>query len=235
MFDLMNNFEANYTFMKILVIGSEQNIEEFKLKFIAAYDYRFETDYDFEEDLASFDCIFDFYIGDEPEQFEIFNEYSGLNIFVNAPKISLAELAYYQEEINCNLYGFNGLPTFVNRDILEVTLYNESNRSQLIQVCEALETDFEIIEDRVGMVTPRIIFMIINEAFYTLQEGTATVQDIDTGMKLGTNYPFGPFEWCEKIGIENVYETLEAIYEDTKEERYKICPLLKKHYLTRLK
>ena len=81
------------------------------------------------------------------------------------------------------------------------------------------------------MVTPRIIFMIINEAYYTVQEGTATREDIDQGMKLGTNYPFGPFEWAEKIGLDNVYETLEAIYEDTKEERYKICPLLKREYL----
>ena len=57
------------------------------------------------------------------------------------------------------------------------------------------------------------------------------MEDIDQGMKLGTNYPHGPFEWCEKIGIRNVYELLEALYEDTKEERYKICPALKKAYL----
>ena len=52
-----------------------------------------------------------------------------------------------------------------------------------------------------------------------------------TGMRLGTNYPYGPFEWCEKIGLNEVYETLEAIYEDTKDERYKICPLLKMNIL----
>ena len=221
--------------MKILIIGSEQNIEEFKSKFTAEHQYRFEMSYDFEADLTSFDCVFDFYIGDEPEQFEIFNEYSGLNLFVNAPKISLAELTYYHEELNCNLFGFNGLPTFLNREILEVTVLNKEDRSKIEVLSKSLNTDLEIVEDRVGMVTPRIIFMIINEAFYTLQEGTATIEDIDTGMKLGTNYPFGPFEWCEKIGIENVYETLEAIYEDTKEERYKICPLLKQQYLSRSK
>ena len=73
--------------------------------------------------------------------------------------------------------------------------------------------------------------MIINEACYTLQEGTATMSDIDISMKLGTNYPFGPFEWADKIGIKNVYEILENLYNDTKDERYKICPLLKTHYL----
>lgn len=73
--------------------------------------------------------------------------------------------------------------------------------------------------------------MIINEAYYTVQEGTASRLDIDQAMKLGTNYPYGPFEWCQRIGIKHVYELLEAVYEDTHDERYKICSLLKREYL----
>ncbi|MFT6969853.1 MAG: 3-hydroxybutyryl-CoA dehydrogenase [Roseivirga sp.] len=217
--------------MKILVIGSEQNINEFKLKFNNLTDCEFQQDYNFETDLTKIDLVFDFFIADSPEQFEIFNQYEGLNLFVNAPKISLTELAFYQEDVICNLFGFNGLPTFLDRSILEVSILNEENTLLLQGICKELGTDFEIIEDRVGMVSPRVIFMIINEAFFTLQEGTANRADIDTGMKLGTNYPLGPFEWSERIGIQNIYETLEALYEDTKEERYKICPLLKKEYL----
>jgi 3-hydroxybutyryl-CoA dehydrogenase len=56
------------------------------------------------------------------------------------------------------------------------------------------------------------------------------MEDIDKGMRLGTNYPNGPFEWCDRIGIRDVYETLEAIWCDTHDERYKICPLLKTRY-----
>ena len=82
-----------------------------------------------------------------------------------------------------------------------------------------------------GLVTPRVLGMIINEAFYTCQEGTATKADIDLAMKLGTNYPFGPFEWSGKIGLGQVYHLLEAVYADTRDERYKICPMLKKEYL----
>ena len=73
--------------------------------------------------------------------------------------------------------------------------------------------------------------MIINEAYYTAQEGTASREDIDMAMKLGTNYPYGPFEWSERIGINHIYELLEAIYDDTHDERYKICSLLKQEYL----
>jgi 3-hydroxybutyryl-CoA dehydrogenase len=97
-----------------------------------------------------------------------------------------------------------------------------------------LQTDFVVVVDRVGLVTPRVICMIINEAFYTVQEGTASKKDIDIAMKLGTNYPLGPFEWAKKIGIENVYLVLDSVYKDTKDERYKICPLLKKEYLNQI-
>ena len=214
--------------MKILVVGSETEFKEFQQKFGDTHELT-HTGSSGSHNLGEFEVVFDFKIGDHPEEFEIYSEEEGLNVFINAPKLSLAELAFYQPEILCNLYGFNGLPTFINREILEVSSLHDDEG--LKSLCNDLQTDFEVVKDRVGMVTPRVIFMIINEAFYTVQEGTASREDIDKGMKLGTNYPFGPFEWLEKIGIQNVYETLEAIYEDTKEERYKICPLLKREYL----
>jgi 3-hydroxybutyryl-CoA dehydrogenase len=87
------------------------------------------------------------------------------------------------------------------------------------------------VNDRVGMVSPRVIAMIINEAFYTVQEGTANRADIDLGMQLGTNYPQGPFAWCDRWGISEVYHLLDALWQDTREPRYLICPLLKTTYL----
>jgi 3-hydroxybutyryl-CoA dehydrogenase len=215
---------------KILVIGNDQNLAEFKTKFVAEHDYEFRSDYNISSEPEAYDLVFDFLIGDNPEQFEIYAD-TTLPVFVNAPKISLGELAYYQEGMTCTLFGFNGLPTFLNRPLLEVSCFDKADELRVKELCELMDTDFELVNDRVGMVTPRIICMIINEAFYTLQEGTATVEDIDQGMKLGTNYPFGPFEWCDRIGLSQVYELLEAVYEDTKEERYKICPLLKQQYL----
>jgi 3-hydroxybutyryl-CoA dehydrogenase len=114
---------------------------------------------------------------------------------------------------------------------LEVSVLKEDDTALLKRFCQQLNTEFLLVDDRVGMVTPRIICMIINEAYCTVQEGTASRADIDLAMKLGTNYPFGPFEWCARIGLKNVYELLEAIYEDSKDERYKISALMKKEYL----
>ena len=215
--------------MNILVVGNDAEFKALERKFADSRSLQHLLSSSQIDGFKDIDVVFDFNIADQPEDIEAYLSEEGLNVFLNAPKISLAEMAFYQPEVNCNLYGFNGLPTFIEREILEVSALK--NNGALETMCQQLETDFEVVQDRVGMVTPRIIFMIINEAYYTVQEGTATREDIDQGMKLGTNYPFGPFEWAEKIGLDNVYETLEAIYEDTKEERYKICPLLKREYL----
>ena len=66
--------------------------------------------------------------------------------------------------------------------------------------------------------------MIINEAYYAKDEDVSTEKEIDTAMKLGTNYPFGPFEWAQIIGIRNIYTLLKTLSE--KDNRYIPSPLL---------
>lgn len=174
--------------------------------------------------------VFDFIIDQEPHQFEIFCDHS-VKVFLNTCQISLGELVHtVGNRLSSRIFGFNGLPTFLIRDVLEVSLWNLDDEPELKRICDELKTDFLLVDDRVGLVTPRVISMIINEAYYVLQDGTATREDIDLAMKLGTNYPYGPFEWCQRIGIKHIYELIEALYDDTKDERYKICPLLKKEY-----
>jgi len=156
-------------------------------------------------------------------------------VVVNAVEQSLEQqILSNQIDQQKTLFGMNLLPTFVHRSLAEMTRLEESDSGAMESIMEDLGWQVKWVESRVGMVTPRVIFMIINEAFFTVQEGTASREDIDTGMKLGTAYPKGPFEWMNEVGIENVYLALEAIYNDTKDGRYKICPLLKKEYLQSL-
>jgi 3-hydroxybutyryl-CoA dehydrogenase len=65
--------------------------------------------------------------------------------------------------------------------------------------------------DEPGFITARIIAMIINEAYFARGENVSTEEEIDTAMKLGTNYPYGPFEWAQKIGLENIYHLLKKL------------------------
>jgi len=221
--------------MNILVIGDTVNLEEIKLKFGTEHQYTFEQDHrEAERFILSNDLVFDFILDEEPFQVEIYTNKVGAIVFINTAKISLTEVsALADHQIKAQLFGFNGLPTFLNRNILEASVLNKEFEAHLKEICKTLNTEFLLVEDRVGLVTPRVICMIINEAYYTVQEGTATREDIDMAMKLGTNYPYGPFEWCRLIGVKHVYELLEAVYEDTHDERYKICPLMKKEYLSK--
>lgn len=174
--------------------------------------------------------VFDFSIEENPENLEDYCGFEALHLFVNACRGSLAELAYFTNGPLPSLYGFAGDPTFLERNILEVSAYSK-NSTEPKEIIKSLGIKATVVDDRVGLVTPRIMAMIINEAYFTVQDGTATRSDIDLGMKLGTNYPMGPFEWARQWGINNIYEILDALYTDTREERYKICPLLKKEYL----
>jgi 3-hydroxybutyryl-CoA dehydrogenase len=68
---------------------------------------------------------------------------------------------------------------------------------------------------------------VINEAAFAITEDIASPKDIDTVLKLGAQFPLGPIEWAERIGIQQVYSVLTALYTDLHEERYRIAPLLK--------
>ncbi len=220
--------------MTILIIGNREEEKECQQKFGMEHIYVLATNHgDAAIGLASADVIFDFLIAVNSVQLKIYEGKLKAIIFLNTTSISLAEL-FYRTSVDCknSFFGFCGMPTFLNRPLFEVCLKEKESEKVLTEICDRLATEFCVVEDRVGLVTPRIICMIINEAYYTAQEGTATPTDIDLAMKLGTNYPFGPFEWCKKIEISNVYKLLSAVYEDTKDERYKICALLKKEFLT---
>ena len=219
--------------MKVLLIGEHDRVEQLKTKIGERPDLEIDrSDGDAEEDFDLYDVIFDLNFDDDPSNLPLYGALREKAVFVSAVKLSLAEAIYTTgTKVKCRLFGINALPTFLSQSKWEVSLYRKFETPELMKLMELFGIDFLPVEDRVGMVKPRIIFMIINEACYTLQEGTATIEDIDMGMKLGTNYPFGPFEWCDKIGIDSVFETLAAMYEDTKDERYKICPLLKTKYL----
>ena len=219
--------------MKVLLIGEDDRVNDLKARLDGRPGMEIErSDGDTEEDFEFYDVIFDLNFDDDPSNLPLYGALKETPVFVSAVKLSLAEAIYTTgTKVKCRLFGINALPTFLSQSKWEVSLYRKFETPQLTELMEAFGIEYLPIEDRVGMVKPRIIFMIINEACYTLQEGTATIEDIDMGMKLGTNYPFGPFEWCDKIGVTSVFETLAAIYEDTKDERYKICPLLKTKYL----
>lgn len=101
-----------------------------------------------------------------------------------------------------------GWPTLLNKRIAEVAIGEKSMLKIVQDIFSRMGWDVEIVADVPGLVTPRIVAMIINEAYYTFGDKVSTKEEIDVAMKLGTNYPYGPFEWGEKIGLDRVYALL---------------------------
>lgn len=220
--------------MKILARGSKNRIKELqeKLKNVSCELTCLDDSDLLSANVHNFDVIFDLKFDEKSDQLKYFAGLKGIPVIVCAVKQQLAKAAFdFGRRVDCVLIGINALPSFLQRPLSEISVLNDTEKEIATSLFQKFDWEVKFVQDRVGMVTPRIIFMIINEACYTLQEGTASMSDIDTSMKLGTNYPFGPFEWANKIGIKHVYETLEALYQDTHDERYKVCPLLKTKYL----
>jgi len=87
------------------------------------------------------------------------------------------------------------------------------------------------VADGPGLVRGRIICCLINEAVSAFMEGVAEAVDIDQAMKLGTNYPFGPLEWGDMIGLDTVLGVMTGLYEEWGEDRYRPTPLLRRMVL----
>jgi len=133
------------------------------------------------------------------------------------------------------LVGIAALPTFIQKPLVEVapTIYSPKETLEITKLFfQSIGKEIEIVQDRIGMVLPRMICRIINEATFAITEDIATPQDIDIALKLGVNFPFGPFEWAEQIGFKQIYAVLAALHADLQEERYRISPLLKQMALT---
>jgi 3-hydroxyacyl-CoA dehydrogenase len=78
-----------------------------------------------------------------------------------------------------------------------------------------------------GLVLRRIVCQLINEAYFALGEGVARREDIDTTMRLAFNWPRGPFEWADTLGVAEAAETLDALRRELGEERYRVAPALR--------
>lgn len=127
--------------------------------------------------------------------------------------------------------GYGGLPGVDRRQLVELApglQTGQEAREQAARFIHSLGRDVEIIGDGPGLIAPRFIACLVNEAAHALMEGVAIAADIDTAMRLGVNYPQGPLEWADGVGLEAVLRVLEGLQAQTGDDRYRPCPLLRK-------
>ena len=128
------------------------------------------------------------------------------------------------------VFGFDGLFAAPGKVITLVAGRDAAPdaRQRVEQVVAVLGLRAEWIGDGAGLVLPRVMAMLANEAAFALGEGTTDEATLDLAMKLGANYPFGPLEWMRRIGPATVLRVLEHLRTVFAEERYRVAPLLRR-------
>lgn len=147
------------------------------------------------------------------------NNYLSKPVFVNSMNKTI-------DEIGLPVIRINAWPGFLKRNIAEVSRTDEVNKNEAEKILKLLNRKTEWVPDIKGFISPRVVSMIINEAYFTLEENVSTKEEIDIAMKLGTNYPYGPFEWSKKIGLKNIAGLLSELF--VSEKRYQPAALLLK-------
>jgi len=151
-------------------------------------------------------------------------------LLTNTVCTTATALAQYVEQSD-RLVGMAYLPSMLEASIVELTLPFNSEGALLKPVADlfaASGKSIEVVDDYPGLVFPRVIATIINEAVYALQQGVAGESDIDTAMKLGVNYPEGQLAWGKKIGYSRILRLLQILQTEFGDDRYRPAPLLRK-------
>jgi 3-hydroxybutyryl-CoA dehydrogenase len=206
------NLPSNHALMKIAVHGDEQQKEDFLFKGMPpdVFVHWLRPG----ETVPEADAYFD--LAGEDEGLFPFGNVEGRPVFVHAIIATWVNFPV-------NTIRINSWPGFLAGNICEVYASGET-LDKAAPILQKLGWICKNAPDTPGMIAARIVAMIINEAYFALGEKVSTRQEIDTAMKLGTNYPYGPFEWSERIGLKKIYRLLVKLGENN--TRYTIAPKL---------
>ena len=147
----------------------------------------------------------------------------------NTSSLSITQLAasVSQPERFIGLHFFNPVPVMGLIEVIRGLQTSDATHALALEMATTLGKTAITAGNRPGFVVNRILVPMINEAILVFQEGLASVEDIDAGMRLGCNQPIGPLALADLIGLDTVLAILEAFYDGFNDSKYRPAPLLK--------
>ena len=163
------------------------------------------------------------------EIFTLFDKFAkpGAILASNTSSLSVTEMAAitFRPETCLGMHFFNPVPKMKLLEIVRALETSDSTITACAEVGRRMGKEVVIVRESPGFITSRINALIGNEAFFMLEEGIASAEDIDKALKLGLNHPMGPFELVDLVGLDVRLSILEYLHK-TLGEKYRPCPLL---------
>lgn len=169
------------------------------------------------------DCYIDLLFYPDPLRIKVLTALPATIILIN-------DVSKYPGSLPGQFVRINGWHSFLKSPLVEAAVADPGMQSVTEKIFAGFNRSVEWTPDQPGFITARVVTMIINEAYFALGEKVSTRNDIDIAMKAGTNYPYGPFEWSQLIGLKNIHQLLVSLSE--RNSRYIPAPLLVKEALT---
>ena len=155
----------------------------------------------------------------------------GVVLASNTSSIPITRIgaATKRPELVIGMHFMNPVPVMKLVEIIRGLATSDETNALTQALCARMQKTTVTSRDIGGFIVNRVLMPMINEAVYALYEGIGTAQDIDTGMKLGTNQPMGPLELADFIGLDTCLAIMEVLHTGLGDAKYRPCPLLRQH------
>lgn len=148
----------------------------------------------------------------------------------NTSSLSITEIAAITDRPSqfIGMHFFNPAPVMKLVEVIKGQMTSEETSNKIFELATAIGKTPVMVEEAPGFVVNRILVPMINEAVGIYAEGIASVEDIDSAMKLGANHPMGPLALGDLIGLDVCLAIMEVLYNEFADSKYRPHPLLKK-------